>query len=348
MNNILENLFEKKKVYIIAEAGVNHNGILDNAIKLIDIAKNAGADAVKFQTFIPELVISRHAKKAEYQKITTGKDESQLDMVRKLYLGIAAHKTMIAHCKKVGIQFLSTPADLTSIDTLNDLGLETIKIPSGEVTNIPYLKKLGKLNKRLILSTGMCYLGEIETAINILINAGTLRENIAILHCNTEYPTPMEDVNLLAMQTIRNAFKLETGYSDHTLGIEIPIAAVALGATIIEKHFTLDKNMEGPDHRASLEPMELKMMVDAIRNIEKAMGDGIKKPSLSESKNIDIARKSIHLIKDLPKGHTLTEEDIIMKRPGDGITSSLIEHLIGKKLNAYFTEDHKLSWEDLI
>jgi N,N'-diacetyllegionaminate synthase len=336
-----------KKIYIIAEAGVNHNGSLDNAKKLIEHAKAAGADAVKFQTFIPELNISKHAEKAAYQKANTDKKESQLDMVKKLYLDVDAHKTMIKHCQDNNIEFLSTPFDLESIDILHNLGLKTIKIPSGEVTNIPYLKKLGKQNNFIILSTGMCYLGEIETAINILVHAGTERENIALLHCNTEYPTPMEDVNLLAMNTMRNAFKLNVGYSDHTLGIEIPIAAVALGATIIEKHFTLDKTMEGPDHKASLEPEELKAMVSAVRNIEKALGDGIKRPSASESKNILIARKSIHLIKNLSKGHIINEEDIIMKRPGNGMSAALIEHIIGKKTNSNLQEDHKLRWEDL-
>lgn len=336
-----------KKVYIIAEAGVNHNGSLENAKKLIEKAKIAGADAVKFQTFIPELNISKTAEKASYQKVNTGNNESQLEMVKKLFLNVDAHKEMIKHCKKTGIEFLSTPFDLESINILHDLGLQTIKIPSGEVTNFPYLKKLGKLNKRIILSTGMCYLGEIETAINILIDAGTLRNKISLLHCNTEYPTPMEDVNLLAMKTMHNAFKLETGYSDHTLGIEIPIAAVALGATIIEKHFTLDKLMEGPDHKASLEPEELSAMVAAIRNIEKALGDGIKRPSPSESKNIAIARKSIHLIKDFPKGHIISDADLIMKRPGNGMPSILIEHVVGKKLISDLPEDHKLSWEDI-
>ncbi|OFY84024.1 MAG: N-acetylneuraminate synthase [Bacteroidetes bacterium RIFCSPLOWO2_12_FULL_35_15] len=337
-----------KKVYIIAEAGVNHNGSLENAKKLIEEAKIAGADAVKFQTFIPELNISKTAEKASYQKVNTGNNESQLEMVKKLFLNVDAHKEMIKHCERTGIEFLSTPFDLESIDILNDLGLQTIKIPSGEVTNFPYLKKLGKLNKRIILSTGMCFLGEIETAINLLIDAGTQRNKISLLHCNTEYPTPMEDVNLLAMKTMHNAFKLETGYSDHTLGIEIPIAAVALGATIIEKHFTLDKLMEGPDHKASLEPTELRAMIMAIRNIEKALGDGIKRPSPSESKNIAIARKSIHLIKDLPKGHIIGEGDLIMKRPGNGMTSVLIEYVIGKKLNSDLQEDHKLSWEDIL
>lgn len=336
-----------RKVYIIAEAGVNHNGDIEKALKLVEIAKDAGADVVKFQTFIPELVISKYATKAEYQKATTGSQESQLDMVRKLYLDVDAHKRLIKHCGKLGIQYLSTPFDLVSIDTLIDLGIETFKIPSGEVTNIPYLKKIGKLNKRIIMSTGMCYLGEIETAMNILIKEGTQKQNIAILHCNTEYPTPMQDVNLLAMNTIQKAFDVEVGYSDHTLGIEVPIAAVAMGATIIEKHFTLDKNMEGPDHKASLDPSELKAMVMAIRNIEKALGDGIKKPSPSEEKNIEIARKSIHLTKDLPEGHVIAETDLTMKRPGNGIAAALIENVIGKTLKRPLTEDHKLAWEDM-
>lgn len=336
-----------KNIYIIAEAGVNHNGSLANAKKLIEKAKEAGADAVKFQTFIPELNISKIAEKASYQIVNTGNKESQLEMVKKLYLDVDAHKEMLEHCKKVGIEFLSTPFDLLSIDTLHQLGLQTIKIPSGEVTNIPFIKKLGKLNKRIILSTGMCYLGEIETAITLLTEAGTQRSNISLLHCNTEYPTPMEDVNLLAMITLRDAFKLEIGYSDHTLGIEIPIAAAALGATIIEKHFTLDVEMEGPDHKASLDPVELKAMIIAIRNIEKAMGDGIKKPSPSESKNINIARKSIHLTKNLPKGHIITEIDLIMKRPGNGISSSFFENVIGKKLVSDLSEDHMLNWGNL-
>lgn len=337
-----------KSIYIIAEAGVNHNGNIDKALELIDKAKESGADAVKFQTFIPELNISKNAEKASYQINNTGNNESQLEMVKKLYLDENSHKILIEHCKKRGIEFLSTPFDLVSIDILDQLGLETIKIPSGEITNFPYLKKIGKLNKNLIVSTGMCYLGEIETAIETLTRAGTQREKIVLLHCNTEYPSPMEDVNLLAMATMKEAFKLQVGYSDHTLGIEIPIAAAALGATVIEKHFTLDKNMEGPDHRASLEPQELTSMVIAVRNIEKALGNGIKKPTHSESKNILIARKSIHLNTDLPAGHLLTEQDIIMKRPGNGITANMIDNIIGKKLKSDLHSDHKLQWSDLV
>lgn len=337
-------MHHRKKVWIIAEAGVNHNGSLENARKLIDAAKAAGADAVKFQTFVPELVISKHAKKASYQEKNTGNSESQLDMVRKLQLNLEDHKQLMAHCEKAGIEFLSTPFDLQSIDTLHELGLNTIKIPSGEITNIPYLRKIGKFNKQIILSTGMCYLGEIEKAISILEVSGTSRENIALLHCNTEYPTPMEDVNLEAMVTMRKAFDLETGYSDHTLGIEVPIAAVAMGASIIEKHFTLDKTMEGPDHKASLEPQELKAMVTAIRNIEQALGDGIKRPSPSESKNIAIARKSIHLAANLPKGHVITWDDLVVKRPGDGIPSSEMENIVGRKFNRDVHEDDMLQW----
>ena len=274
------------KVFIIAEAGVNHNGSLELAKKMIDAAEEAGADAVKFQTFKAEKVVSRYAPKAEYQKKTTTAGESQLEMIKKLELDAAAHQTLIDYCKKRNIQFLSTPFDFESIDLLNELGLDIFKIPSGEITNMPYLRKIGSLKKEIILSTGMANLGEIEDALDVLTGAGTKLKDITILHCNTEYPTPMQDVNLKAMQTIKYAFPgIHVGYSDHTEGIEVSIAAVAMGATIIEKHFTLDKNMEGPDHKASLEPDELKAMVNAIRNIEKALGNGIKKPSPSELKN---------------------------------------------------------------
>ena len=337
-----------KKVYIIAEAGVNHNGNLETAFQLIKEAKEAGADAVKFQTFIPELNISKNAVKAEYQINNTGNSESQLEMVKKLYLDIDAHKRLIKYCQDLKIDFLSTPFDLPSIENLNDLGLKTFKIPSGELTNYIYLKNVGKLNKQLIVSTGMCMLGEIEQAIDILTTAGTDRSKIVLLHCNTEYPTPMHDVNLLAMQTIGKAFNMEVGYSDHTLGIEVPIAAVALGATIIEKHFTLDKTMPGPDHKASLEPRELSEMVTCIRNIERALGDGIKRPSASEMKNKKIVRKSIHINKTIKAGSVLNEDDLIMKRPADGgISPMLIEQVIGKKLKINVESDHQLKFEDL-
>jgi len=246
-----------KRTFIIAEAGVNHSGSLELARKMIDAAVESGADAIKFQTFKAEKVVSRYAPKAEYQKKTTTADESQLEMIKKLELDADAHRELIAHCRQKNIQFLSTPFDLESIDLLNQLGLEIFKIPSGEITNLPYLRKIGALKKKVILSTGMADLGEIEDALDILIDAGTELKNITVLHCNTEYPTPMEYVNLRAMKTIALAFGVRMGYSDHTLGIEVPIAAVAMGATIIEKHFTLDKNLEGPDHKASLEPDEL-------------------------------------------------------------------------------------------
>jgi len=308
-----------KKTFIIAEAGVNHNGSLELAKKMIDAAVAAGVDAVKFQTFKAEKVVSRYAPKAEYQKKTATADESQLEMVKKLELDAAAHKTLIDYCKNKNIQFLSTPFDLESIDLLSELRLDIFKIPSGEITNPPYLRKIGALKKETILSTGMADLGEIEDALDALTAAGTKLKDITVLHCNTAYPTPMHDVNLKAMQTIAIAFGVRVGYSDHTLGIEIPIAAVAMGATVIEKHFTLDKNMEGPDHRASLEPDELKAMVRAIRNIEKALGNGIKKPSPSELKNILIARKSIVAARNIRKGELFTEENLTVKRPGTGI-----------------------------
>jgi N,N'-diacetyllegionaminate synthase len=272
------------KVFIIAEAGINHNGSIEIARKMIDVGVSAGADAVKFQTFKAEKLVSKFALKAEYQKQTTKAEESQLEMVKKLELNFNDYKELKKHCEEKGIIFLSSPFDLESIDFLNEIGLEIFKIPSGEIDNLPYLRKIGSFGKKIILSTGMSNLKEIEDALNILVNTGTRKENITVLHCNTEYPTPFKDVNLLAMLTIKNAFNVSVGYSDHTLGIEVPIAAVALGATVIEKHFTLDRNMEGPDHRASIEPEELKAMIKAIRNIEKALGNGIKKPFLPNEK----------------------------------------------------------------
>ena len=333
-----------KKTYIIAEAGVNHNGSLELAKKLIDIAAEAGADAVKFQTFKAEKVVSRYAPKAEYQKKTTTADESQLEMIKKLELDEVAHEELLACCRSRNIQFLSTPFDLESIDLLNKLGLEIFKIPSGEITNLPYLQKIGALKKEIILSTGMADLGEIEDALDVFMEAGTELENITVLHCNTEYPTPMDDVNLRAMLTIAEAFGVRVGYSDHTLGIEVPIAAVALGASIIEKHFTLDKNMKGPDHKASLEPAEIKEMVRAIRNIEKALGGRIKKPSPSELKNKPIARKSIVAARDIKKGDVLTEKNITVKRPGNDISPMRWDEVIGRKANKNYREDEGISW----
>ncbi len=329
----------KNKTYIIAEAGVNHNGSLETAYRLIDAAKNSGADAVKFQSFKADSLVSKKAEKAEYQKLTTSSNESQYEMIKKLELSLEDHHKLIDYCLKKEIQFLSSPFDLDSIDLLNDLGLEIFKIPSGEIINLPYLRKIGKFNKKVILSTGMSDLGEIEDAINILIENGTDREKITVLQCNTEYPTPYEDVNLKVMLTIKNAFNVKVGYSDHTKGIEVPIAAVALGAEVIEKHFTLDRHMEGPDHKASLEPNELKQMVESIRNIEKALGDGIKKPSKSELKNKPIARKSLVALKRIEKGELFTENNLGIKRPGNGISPMRWDEVIGKKASKDFELD---------
>lgn len=327
------------KVFIIAEAGVNHNGSIDLAKKLIDVASESGVDAVKFQTFKAENLVSKNAQKADYQKQTTDKNESQFDMIKKLELDVDTHKELMAYCKSKNIIFLSTPFDHDSIDLLSDLGLEIFKIPSGEITNLPYLKHIGRLNKKVILSTGMADIGEIEDALDVLIAAGTKKENITVLHANTMYPTPMEDVNLKAMVTIGNTFDVAFGYSDHTLGIEVDIAAVAMGASCIEKHFTLDKTMEGPDHKASLEPDELKAMVKAIRNIELALGSSIKKPSKSEIPNMQIARKSIVAKVDTKKGEILTEEKITIKRPGNGINPMRWDEIVGTIATKDYKED---------
>lgn len=326
-----------KSVFIIAEAGVNHNGDINLAKKLIDAASDAKVDAIKFQTFKTEKVISINAKKAEYQKNNTENNESQYEMIKKLELDSEEHKELIKYCKEKNILFLSTPFDNESIDLLNELGMNIFKIPSGEVNNLLYLEKVGKMKKKVIMSTGMATLGEIEEAIFILRENGTY--DISILHCNTEYPTPMEDVNLKAMQTIKDAFKVNVGYSDHTIGIEIPIAAVAMGASIIEKHITLDKNMKGPDHKSSLEPDELKEMVKSIRNIEKALGDGIKKVSESERKNKNISRKSIVANRNIEKGEVFTEENIAIKRPGNGISPMKWYEIIGTTARKNYNKD---------
>ncbi|NQY94711.1 MAG: N-acetylneuraminate synthase, partial [Campylobacteraceae bacterium] len=297
-------------VFIIAEAGVNHNGSIELAKKLIDVAVEAGADAVKFQTFKAENLVSPDAKKAKYQQETTNKSESQFEMLKKLELDVDTHKELISYCQEKKIMFLSTPFDLDSIDLLSDLGLKIFKVPSGEITNLPYLRKIGTLNKKVVLSTGMSTLNEVVDAFNVLIKAGTDKDNITILHANTQYPTPMCDVNLNAMLTIRDVLGVQVGYSDHTLGIEVDIAAVAMGASIIEKHFTLDNKMEGPDHKASLEPNELIQMVKAIRNIELALGSSEKKPSPSESENIKVVRKSIVAAREIKKGEVLTENNL--------------------------------------
>ena len=331
------------KVFIIAEAGVNHNGSLDRAKDMVKVAAKAGVDAIKFQTFRAEALVTKDAIKADYQIKASGQSETQFEMLKKLELSVESHLELMECCRLNQIEFLSTPFDLTTIDLLVKMGLKKWKIPSGEITNLPYLRKIASLGQEIILSTGMSDLGEIKNAINVFITSGISPEDITILHCNTEYPTPMQDVNLNAMQTIKSAFPgIHVGYSDHTEGIEVPIAAVALGASIIEKHFTLDKNMEGPDHKASLEPDELKAMVRAIRNIEKALGNGIKKPSSSELKNKPVARKSIVAARDIRKGEVFTEENLTVKRPGTGISPMRWDEVIGRNAKKNFV------WDDLI
>lgn len=328
------------KTLIIAEAGVNHNGDMALAKELIAAAAAAGADLVKFQTFIAANIISRSAPKAEYQKAATDHQESQQEMVRKLELTRENHVELITECKKQGIGFFSTAFDKDSIDLLEEFGgTEIVKVPSGELTNLPYLRYLTRHGKPVLLSTGMANLGEIEAAINVVEQAGTPRDKITVLHCTTEYPTPMEDVNLRAMVNIGKAFGVSVGYSDHTPGIEVPIAAVALGATVIEKHFTLDRNLPGPDHRASLEPDELNAMVQGIRNIENALGDGIKRPSPSELKNKPIARKSLVAARPIKAGELFSEDNLMAKRPGTGISPMRWDEVIGCAAPRDFSED---------
>lgn len=330
-----------KKTIIIAEAGVNHNGDLNNAFALVDYAVDAGVDYIKFQTFKAEALVSKKAKKAEYQ-ITNTKDtdNSQFNMLKKLELSKEDHESIISYCNKKNIKFFSTAFDLDSLVYLKEIGLNLVKIPSGEITNLPYLRKAASLFDEVILSTGMCSLQEVEEALNVFVSEGIPKDKITILHCNTEYPTPMRDVNLAAMNTIKNKLDVAIGYSDHTMGIEVPIAAVVLGATIIEKHFTLDRTMPGPDHIASLEPIELKAMVSAIRNIELAIsGSGLKEASESEKKNIAIARKSIVAKRDIVIGEVFTEENITVKRPGNGISPMKWDAVIGSIASKNFNED---------
>ena len=321
-----------EKVLIIAEAGVNHNGDINIAKQLIDAAVDAGVDFVKFQTFKAENLVSDSAKKADYQiENTQNATESQLQMLKKLELSHEQHRELLDYCKIKQISFFSTAFDLESLEYLKQLGFEMVKIPSGEITNLPYLKKAAQLFSKVIISTGMSTLNEIESALNVFLSTGTKRESIYILHCNTDYPTPMKDVNLLAMLTIKNELNVQIGYSDHTLGIEVPIAAVALGAKVIEKHFTLDRSLPGPDHKASLEPKELKEMVLAIRNVELAIsGSGFKEPSVSEMKNIEVARKSVVAKIGIKSGEIFTEENLTTKRPGNGISPMLWDNIIGK------------------
>ncbi len=330
-----------EKVLIIAEAGVNHNGSMTNAFKLIDVAMEAGVDMIKFQTFKTELAISKKAKKADYQIENTGTaEETQFEMVKKLELSFNEQIELVNYCTKKGVKFFSTAFDLESLTFLKDIGLNIVKIPSGEITNLPYLRKAAQLFNKVIISTGMCTMEDIQAAIDVFLAENILKENITILHCNTEYPTPMNDVNLKAMLSIQQEFGTDIGYSDHTLGIEVPIAAVALGASVIEKHFTLDNTMEGPDHAASLEPNQLKEMVKAIRNIEQAIsGDGIKKPSESEMKNIEIARKSIVASAQISKGEIFKEENLTTKRPGTGISPMKWDEVIGKVASKDYSTD---------
>ena len=337
------------KTIIIAEAGVNHNGDFKTAKKMILAAKEAGADYVKFQTAVPELVISEFAPQAEYQKENTGIVESQLDMCRKIHLPLSDYRPLSDFCKETGIGFMSTPFDLTSIDLLAEIGQDYFKVPSGEITNLPYLRKIAEKGIPVILSTGMSTIEETEEAIQILtgkhpstpegFTPKLTRDDITVLHCNTQYPTPYVDINLRAMQTMADALGVRTGFSDHSLGIEAPIAAVALGACVIEKHFTLSREMAGPDHKASLEPTELKAMVTAIRHIEEALGDGVKRVTDSERPNIEIARKSIVAIRPIKKGEILTEENIYVKRPGNGVSPMLWDQAIGSEAIRDFAPD---------
>jgi N,N'-diacetyllegionaminate synthase len=327
------------KVLCIAEAGVNHNGDLELAKQLVDAAAEAGADLVKFQTFNANRMVTRSAKKADYQNQATGSKESQHEMLRRLELTVDMHHELIAHCAARNIGFFSTGFDIESVDLLVSLGQDHFKIPSGEITNLPYLRHIGGLGKAIIFSTGMATMGEIEAAIDVLEQAGTQRANITVLHCTTEYPTPMDEVNLRAMQSIHTAFGVAVGYSDHTSGIEVAIAAVALGACVIEKHFTLDRNLPGPDHKASLEPQELKSMIAAIRNIEIALGDGIKRLTPSEVRNKPIARKSLVANRAIKVGEVFSAQNITAKRPGTGISPMRWDEFIGQVAQRNYQAD---------
>lgn len=329
-------------VFVIAEAGVNHNGSLELAKKLIDVAVQAGVDAVKFQTFKADKLVSETAQKAEYQKRSTCEVESQFEMIKRLELNERDHREIISYCNDKQMMFLSTPFDHDSIEMLNGFGMGIFKIPSGEITNLPYLRHVGGLEKKVILSTGMSNLGEVEEALNVLIQAGTPKENITVLHATTEYPCPMQDVNLRAMNAIRDAFGVKVGYSDHTKGIEIPIAAVAMGATVVEKHFTLDRTMKGPDHEASLEPHELIAMVAAIRQVERALGDGVKAPRGEEVKNLTVVRKSIVASRDIELGEVFSENNLTVKRPGDGVSPMKWDDVVGAVAQRNYRKEEQI------
>lgn len=332
----------KDKVRIIAEAGVNHNGSLAMAMELIDTARGCGVDYVKFQTFKADRIVNRFAAQAAYQRRNMGVSEgagSQIEMLRSLELSYRDFDDLKRRCDMSGIRFLSTPFDFESIGFLTSLGMDCMKVPSGEITNLPYLRRIAQAGLPVIMSTGMCRLGEIEDAVDVLYRGGLTTDMITLLHCNTEYPTPMADVNLRAMETLRSAFGTEVGYSDHTRGIEVPIAAVAMGATVIEKHFTLDRSLPGPDHKASLEPAELRSMVEAIRNIELAMGSSVKRVSDSEEKNLAVARKSIVAARNIACGEIFTEENLTVKRPGDGVSPMRWDTVVGRRAKRDFLED---------
>lgn len=338
---------QQKKCIIIAEAGVNHNGDINMAKQLVDAAANAGADYVKFQTFVATNAVTANAKKAQYQITNTGNNSSQLDMIKKLELNHEQHFELIKYCKLKKIKFLSTAFDLESVAFLKSLKLDLIKIPSGEITNLRLLEACGGQNKNILLSTGMCNLAEINDAIKVIVKSGTSKNKITLLHCTTEYPAPFKDINLNAMKTMQQKFKLPVGYSDHTEGIAISLAAVAMGATVIEKHITIDRTLPGPDHRASIEPDEFAQLVKGIREIELSMGDGEKKAMPSEKKNIAIARKSICAKTDIKKGTLLNDSLLTAKRPGTGISPMLINNLIGKKIKKDLPKDTLLKWSDL-
>lgn len=328
-----------KRVTIIAEAGVNHNGDFSRALKMIEVAAAAGVDYVKFQTAVPELLVSASAEKAAYQKTATG-DGSQLEMLREIMLPLEAYERLNDHCRRCGVGFVSTPFDFVSIDVLSRFNMDFWKIPSGEVTNVPYLREISRRGGKVVMSTGMCDTGDIERALNYLTEYNITRRDISLLHCNTQYPTPMDDVNLRAMSSLRRYGVASVGYSDHTLGIEVPIAAVALGAEIIEKHFTLDKTLPGPDHRASVDPVELRSMVSAIRNIERALGSEEKRVTASESVNVVAARKSIVAARNISKGELLTEENLTVKRPGSGLSPMMWDNVIGTNaIRDFYTDE---------
>ncbi len=332
-------------VFVIAEAGVNHNGSLELALQLVDAAKASGADAVKFQTFRADLLATRSAHKAAYQERTTANEESQFQMLQRLELDAAAHKRLIAHCSQIGIQFLSSPFDAQSADLLAAMNVPLYKVPSGEITNLPFLEHIASKGRPVILSTGMSTLGEVEEAVHVLKAAGATQ--LTLLHCVTEYPAPFDQINLRAMQTLKIAFGLPVGYSDHTPGFEIAVAAVALGAEVIEKHFTLDRSLPGPDHAASLEPGELQQMMNAIRHVEVALGDGIKGPALCELPNISVARKSLVAARGMSAGHKLVADDLDIKRPGNGLAPRLMSAVLGHTLRVNIEKDEMVHWDHL-